>query len=425
MSNFMAIGGVSATLQRLLKDRMELPPNETVQVTVSSPRSEQQNGQDVEQPRVNLFLYRVTENGALKNQDIIGQGHPAAYGNPPLSLDLHYLLTAYGTKNELETFVNESLAHQMLGSAMRVLHDSPIITDAMETASNQPMLDESIRHQYEKVKITLDPLSLEDFSKIWTALSLPFRLSAAYTVNVVQIESRRQRRTSLPVKTRRLSVALLRRPQIAALYRTPDPGETIGDLRARILDLMTIEGSNFASPLTRVKLGTVDPVMVMPNSVSNGQIELQVPNNLRLQPGAQVAEVVTQRPSEAVQGGLSDKGDLTLGQSIQNSNQTVFMLVPRITSATSGNGLLTVEGTRLYHEDLKSFVLIGDVAIEVRPPPVGQNPPPWADPTPTSIQVPLAPLTNAVPPLPPDSYRVRVRVNGAESMEENFTFQVT
>jgi len=77
MSDFTAIGGVSATFQSLLRDRMELPqgvPRANLQVTVALPQAD-----DVpaEETRVNLFLYRVTEDGALKNQMIPGEGHPS------------------------------------------------------------------------------------------------------------------------------------------------------------------------------------------------------------------------------------------------------------------------------------------------------------------------------------------------------------
>ena len=65
MSDFQAIGGMSATLQDLLKDRMEKPPGLTdFQVTISTPQPEKENGQSPETARVNLFLYRVTENGS-------------------------------------------------------------------------------------------------------------------------------------------------------------------------------------------------------------------------------------------------------------------------------------------------------------------------------------------------------------------------
>src|SRR5215208_1176086 len=105
MSNFRAIGGVSASLRNLLRDRMEDPVDVTIappDVTVSS----------VIGRRLNLYLYQVTENGNL-----------AAYGHPPLSLNLHYLLTAHSTT---ETELDSDLqAQHILGDAMRVLHDLP------------------------------------------------------------------------------------------------------------------------------------------------------------------------------------------------------------------------------------------------------------------------------------------------------------
>src|SRR5215831_6441766 len=176
MSNFLAIGGVSATFQTLLRDRMELPPGMTrtdLQVTVSIPQAE-----EVQQPeptRVNLFLYRVTENGSLKNQMIPGQGHPSEYGHPPLSLVLHYLITAYGATDD-NGVVNETRSQFLLGAAMRVFHDHPIVTETLQTIqppTGQTILHQSLRGEFERIKLCLDPISLEDLSKVWTALSRP------------------------------------------------------------------------------------------------------------------------------------------------------------------------------------------------------------------------------------------------------------
>src|SRR2546425_7490377 len=101
MSDFHAIGGVSETLRSLLLDRMERPAElgaTPLRVTIGQPRSDVQNPFTTgETPRVNLFLFRIVENGWLKNQEIPGHGNGSSYGQPPLSLDLHYLLTAYGT----------------------------------------------------------------------------------------------------------------------------------------------------------------------------------------------------------------------------------------------------------------------------------------------------------------------------------------
>ena len=86
MSGFQAIGGVSATLRTLLEDRMELPPGaDDFLVTISTPRPEEQSDQQGERARINLFLYRTTENGYLKNQEIPGQGHPARRSAAPVA----------------------------------------------------------------------------------------------------------------------------------------------------------------------------------------------------------------------------------------------------------------------------------------------------------------------------------------------------
>ena len=85
---------------------------------------------------------------------------------------------------------------------MRVLHDVAIVTDeliSVRPPSGMLVLHESLRDGYERVRLSLEPLSLEDVTKVWTALALRYRLSAAYTVNVVQIESRRGRTFPQPV----------------------------------------------------------------------------------------------------------------------------------------------------------------------------------------------------------------------------------
>ncbi len=443
MSNFLAIGGVSASLQALLRDRMDLPQGmlrTDLQVTVATPPAE--DAAVAEEPRVNLFLYRVTENGALKNQMIPGHGHPGVYGHPPLSLVLHYLITAYGATDENGT-ANETRSHFLLGSAVRVLHDQPVISEQVVTVqapAGQQILHESLRGEFEQVKLCLDPISLEDLSKVWTALTRPYRLSAAYTVSVVQIESRRVGRLAAPVLTRRVHLAVSRRPEVENVYRTPVlPGEPIGDVRAHVLQQLTIEGRNFRAARTWVKLGRLEPIGVSPSS--DGEIRIAVPDDAypvdfdhpatrpipeadRLRPGAQTVEVQTLHPTERVEGGL-DKGVVTLDDRRQGSNQGVFLLTPEVNGINPGNGsaatVLTVNGRRLFRPPVESVVLVGDVSIPVRQPRPGD---PWAAQTDASVQVPLTALAQTMPPTPLGVYPVRVMVNGALS-QESASFQLT
>jgi hypothetical protein len=412
LSDYLAIAGVSSTLRTLLLDRMA--PAKPV-VTIAPP--------DVSIPgstgqRVNLYLYQISENGNLKNQEIPGEGHPGRFGRPPLSLNLYYLVTCYGGSESSDH--GDLDAQQVLGDAMRVLYDYAIITpDLVITKKGigtmgTPILDPSLRNEFEQIKVVLQPTSLDELTNLWTHFSeVNFRRSVTYEVSVVQIESQLPRRFAAPVKTRRLHVALPRRPEISRVYRAPqNPGDPVGDVRARIGDWLTIEGMGFQTPHVWVRLGELDPIAVAP--VSDTRIQIKLPDDPRLQPGSQAVEVLIQRPDEVVQGGL-DKGRVVADQSLAASNQSVFMLVPSIGSITPPSGpsattQLTVNGSRLFKTGLKSYLRIGDVEIAVAASP---------QQSPLSITVPLTSPTAPFPPMATDvNYPVRIQVNGALSTED-------
>lgn len=439
MSDFRAIAGVSSTIGRLLRDRME----SLVPVTIAPPDVAVVG---VSGKRLNLYLYQVTENGHLRNQEIPGQGHPSAYGHPPLSLDLHYFLTAHGTT---ETAPDADVeAQQVLGDAMRVLHDLPIVSDELKITKSavgtvgDPILDPSLQNQFEKVKITLEPMTLEELSKIWTALpQTNFRRSVAYQVSVVQIESERLRRVPRSVKTRRIHISVVKRPEIVDVFRTPGPNETKGDRRLAIGQELTIEGLNFLASRTWVRLGGLNPIGVQP--LSDTEIRIHIPDDRypvdpdhpavrpieeedQLQPGAHLVEVLILREADVIEGGLN-RGTTSTAQSRQGSNHAFFMLVPGVTNINPTTGgdagtLLTVTGTRLYRDGLRSYVVVGDVPVEVRKPGPGD---PWSMPTPTTVQVPLDALSIVPASRRPLDLVVSAQVNGAQSMEEDKVYRLT
>lgn len=427
MSTYKAIRAVSSTLKNLLTGEMEDQP---VSVTLLPP--------DVPPTmasgnRINLYLYLVTENGYLKNQEIPGQGYPSSYGHPPLSLNLHYLMTGYSSSDTSDE--RDLTAQETLGDGMRVLHDFAIIT------KTSPYLDPELQNEFERIKIVLQPASLDEFAKIWTALpQANFRCSVAYNVTVIQIESELPRTIALPVKTRRLHMSLSKRPQITSVYRTPVlPGDLIGDSRAAVGQSLTITGTGFSAPRTWVQLGDLDPIGVNPQPDGNILITVPdaqyppdfnhplprpIPAAQQLQPGPQFVQVLVQWPSEGVEGGL-DAGTTFIEAASQYSNQSVFMLVPGISSINPVAGtsatILTVNGTRLFEPDLMSYVYVNDIGIEVQWTAADA----WLAPTPTSVQVPLTNLATAIPPLPPSPtpYPVRMQVNGALSVDQkDFTY---
>jgi hypothetical protein len=369
------------------------PPVTVPTVTISTPGSEGNGHQNTKTPRINLFLYRVTENGNLKNQEIPGRGVKGAYGHPPLSLDLHYVLTAYGANRELgELPGDESVAQHLLGSAMRVLHDYPVITSELRTVrspTDKQILDPSLAEEFEQVKLYLDPISLEDLSKVWTALMLSYRLSVGYKVTVVQIESQKPRRFPKPVGEptsagpRVYAVPHLS-PQIQELRvrRGVPPGAESPYPYARVGDTLVIRGRNFGKEPVKVLLGGLE---IPSQRHSDDRIEVAIPDKeikrdddlpgpdipkeQWLQPGAQQVSVVLRMPE--------------LPQTSFRSNQAVFMLVPRITGEPILNEALrtlTIQGERLFLETMSGETLVGSVLI-------GKNS--YVNLLPTGITVPL------------------------------------
>lgn len=388
MSNFKAIAGVSRTLRTLLRDRMEEP----VPVTIAPPDVKVAS---ITEKRLNFYLYQVTENGYLKNQEIPGHGHPSAYGHPPLSLDLYYLLTAYGSNETAEDADLDT--QQILGDAMRVLHDYAIITPDLhedDDPTNPQILDTRLLSEFERIKITLQPMTLEDFSKIWTALpQANFRRSVAYQVSVVQIESRQPRKATLPVRERLVYALPFRSPQITEIYRHPP----IGDFKAAVTEAgetLRISGVNLAGPSTRVTLGDQSIPVATP---LDNQIDVIVPSTLPA--GIHPVQVVH---------------DLMLGQPPAphrgfRSNILAFLLIPKIDSvnpATASSGAtITVTVSPPVRWTQEVVLLLGDHVVPAVPLP------PESPPSATvQFQLP-----GPAPGIPAGSYLMRVRVDGAES----------
>ncbi len=395
MSDFRAISGVSSTLQALLRDRMELPAGVTLndlQITISTPLGETPPGTPPapEAPRVNLFLYQVSESPFLSNQDLPGRGHPSAYGNPPLSLNLHYLLTAYGSHSAGNgAFLDESQAQLLLGSAMRVLHDFPLVSDSLQTVREpvgRAILHPALVGAYERLKICLDPISMEDLTKIWTALTIPYRLSAAYSVSVAQIESRRARRYPQLVGERptagpMITVIPLQTPAIQSLSvrRPGDPPDSERSAPyARLGDTLILHGLNLSGGATTVSVGELE-LPVTP--VSGQRIELTTPDDTHLFAGVAMPIPAEKRLQPGVYNVDVKVSPVGLPQAGVRSNRAVFVLTPHVQSIVgAAPNTLTITGVRLLAADLAGETLVGRLVFDASA---------YTAASPTSIQLTL------------------------------------
>lgn len=395
MSNYQAIGGVSTTLRTLLKHRMELPAGvnrSSFHVTIGPPKGDEDTKSET---RINLYLYRVSECPYLKNQDIFDLGNPGAYGNPPLSLDLHYIVTAFGATSE-EPYKNETRAHFLLGSAMRILHDHPVISRDFRTSEDQPILHESLRNSYEQLKVQLDLLNLEDITKIFTALELPYQLSASYKISVIQIESKKQRRFPRPVgepplQGPRILVYPLSLPRINEINvrRADDP---LNIQRAypyaRKGDTLIVLGYGLDGDGTRI---IVDSEEISITSRETGKLEFVVPDE-GFFPGIHTVIVKSRLP------GSSD--DTLIGMA---SNQGLFMLVPRIREIdlSTSPGSIIVTGSGFSSGKSDSVALLGEHVLPENE---------WDENSDARIRFTIpAGLHGEIP--------LRIRVNGFENIE--------
>jgi hypothetical protein len=398
MSGFDAMGGASATLKRLLEDRVDSPPGlhpalATIPVSLGIPPDEEDGGQ---KPRLNLFLYRVTRNAELANQEIPGRGAGGtAYGHPPMPLNLHYLLTAYGStkSGDVPPLVDESAAQFLLGSAMLVLHDHAIITDALETALGNQVLDASLQDAYEHLKLTLEPLTLEDVAKVWTALNRPYRLSAAYEVSVIQLESRLPRRHPQPVGAPtpagpRVVATAAGRPTIDEVHAATRPGPY-----ARIGDTLVVTGSALAGDPTLAWLDGNDASASV-TSARFDRATVLVPDNPALQPGIRSLRL----------GHGVTLGEPPVPHVGPKSNTAAWVLVPGIDElAVLAGPTLRLRGTRLLAATTECMTLVGEHQV-----PEDDY---AASSTATELRMPL-------PAGATSGDLVRVRVNGAESLDD-------
>ena len=258
MSSPLAIGAVSAVLRNLLDNGIveQVALGTTVNVTATAPDMIKLDAPD-EPPQLNIFMYQVTPNAAWRNSALPSRSQNGErLTNPPLALDLHYLVTAYG-KSDFQ-------AEILLGYAMHLLHERPLLDRAaIRRALDPSPLDVSmlppvfqvlaasdLAEQVEAIRIVPMVMPSEEMSKLWAAIQSHYRPSAVYQVSVVLIEAQRPASNPLPVLSRGLVDPITARdrgvvvnpdllPPVPTLFRAePAAKQTV----ARLGESVTVTG---------------------------------------------------------------------------------------------------------------------------------------------------------------------------------------
>jgi len=94
----------------------------------------------------------------------------------PMALMLKYLITPWSG--------DAATDHRILGRSMQVLYDNAVLEGQQ--------LQGALANTNETLKMTITPLSMDERTKVWYAVQRTYRLSSAYEVRVVNLDSTRQ-----------------------------------------------------------------------------------------------------------------------------------------------------------------------------------------------------------------------------------------
>ncbi|ARE41834.1 Nitrogen regulation protein NR(I) [Rhodovulum sp. P5] len=125
--------------------------------------------------RLSVYLYSIEPDSQLRNQRPLPIGTTGLV-RAPLALRHQYLITPLQADEEQN--------HLILGRIMQALHDRPTI----ETLAGAP-LDDSRGGGSRALRLNLQPLRLEDIARVWHAMGSDYRLSVAYEMRTVMIDS--------------------------------------------------------------------------------------------------------------------------------------------------------------------------------------------------------------------------------------------
>jgi hypothetical protein len=435
MSTALAIASVTAVLKDLLNNGL-IDHNVSASVgdvTVSTLAPDRIDALDTEKKsRLNLFMYQVTTNAGWRNTGLPARNADGErLSNPPLALDLHYLLTAYGAE--------ELHAEILLGHGMQLLHETPVLTRASIRKSLAPpspvtggsalppgmeaLFTSELAEQMEQIRIVPQSLSTEEFSRMWSAFGAKYRPTAVYQASVVLIESRSSTRAALPVRARSLHVVPFQQPAIERILSQRTPGDPIVPDQPILAGYtLVIAGRQLRGDDTQVNVGgiTVTPADA---DVGDRQISITLPANL--QAGVQGVQVVQRRligsppvPHAGVESNLAalvlrpridtvavsnvqGTGDAPRSAIVSLTVKPAIGATQRVVLLLNQRNPLTSPPTPIASSAL-AYSFAAPSRLNLQSPP--ENPPPPSE----TIAIPVAGVKAG-------TYLARVQVDGAES----------
>jgi hypothetical protein len=417
MSNHLAIATVTAALGRIVHAAAESSGVGSVGLDFGRPTAA---GDGQTARKVQIYLYQVSPNAALRNADLPTRGSDGKLvDRPQVALDLHYLLTFYGGQQTLEP-------ERMLGAVARNLHARPLLSrqSIQDAITNHPeLVGSNLADAIERVRFTPAAMSLDELSKLWSVFfQTPHALSIVYHANLVLIEAEESGPTALPVLSRsEEDRGVDAVPDIQSSFPTlegihigiPEDAGKVPRPRSypgvQLGAYLILVGSNFDGDTVEVEFRHsrfsepdhplfMAPIrlIVPPTDRTITEVRVAIPNDVAAQ-------------TEWRAGPHTVSVIITRGDKTHATNALPLVLAPRITSISppntisrdaNGNVTLTLTASPVVLTTQKATLLLVDreIAAELR----------TADSDPLQFAITDAPgVTDAV---------VRLRVDGVDSI---------
>jgi hypothetical protein len=385
MSNFLAIATVTAALREVLQPVVS---NAVANAKVGFSRPDGSGAPP--SPTVNVYLYQITPNAAHRNDDVPARRLDGTLAQQPqAAFDLHYLFTFHGDDAQLEP-------QRLLGAVASALHAQPVLSRAAVAkalADFTFLRTSNFGDQVERVRFTPTSLSLEEFSKLWSAFfQIEYSLSAVYQASVVLIESEDRPVAALPVQRRTVAVVPFRSPHIDRVVAQAGAEQPIVAGSTLLIQGQQLRGE--------VTLTLIDNQELVPADIKDAEVTLPLRASLRA--GVKGVQVVHKLPLSAPP---------TLHRSFE-SNVAPFVLRPTITAISAG---VPTAGVTPVTLTLSPNVGVGQRAVLILNN-LSVSPPTAFTSGPVVSAADSNQITIGIAGVPTGTYLARVQIDGAESL---------
>jgi hypothetical protein len=144
---------------------------------------------DNDEGGLSVWLYHITRDPELLNMPPRRIG-PDTWENRPLPLRLHYLMTAVANGSE-STSNDPGLEQFIIGKVLQTLHDTPTLQGAL--------LRGDLVGSGSSLAVRLEPMGLEEITRVWDALESSYQLCVSYEVSLVLVASDKEAERIAPV----------------------------------------------------------------------------------------------------------------------------------------------------------------------------------------------------------------------------------